>query len=113
MDKFQEYLNNLENPPVSICNDLASNVRKFWKDICFLTNNKIKLPIAGPREDEFDFEWQKGQKILTITLYKNEKKFEWFFHDREKHIIDGSEDICDGIPLNFFDWLKDFEKDSD
>jgi hypothetical protein len=107
LDKFQEYLYNLENPPVNIAGELADNVRKFWKNICIITNNKVKIPIAGPTEDGFQFEWQKNNKVIIIDIY-NRETFEWFFRDRETNIIYGSPAICFGIPLDFVTLLIDF-----
>jgi len=81
---FENYLDNLEKPPIGLSQDFAKHVRTIWHSLQQAVGQELKVPIAGPGgEFGFVFSWTSLDFCLQIDMGPNEE-FEWSFHSRKK-----------------------------
>ena len=90
-ERWQTYLSNLTDDPVSLSPEYAKSIRIVWSKLTSLVEN-IQPPAAAPGGDlGFQLAWNTTKFYLDVDIAPD-GHFEWFFSDKRTKLELGSED---------------------
>ena len=92
LQKWNNYLANLNKPPVNLSFSFAEKVKLVWQNLCQQVGKQLRPPVADHYgELGFLFSWNSEKYCIEIAI-EPDGTFEWFYRDRVSGAYYGSND---------------------
>jgi hypothetical protein len=104
--QWERFLDRLPDEDVGITEEHVQRVREFWYAVEQRVDVTLPLPVTQPiASGAIQLAWNRGVYCVEVDVFPD-GSFEWFFRDRRKGSIDGSNDRVTGMPKKFVERVR-------
>lgn len=102
---WRSFVEALQHAPTNLSAAHVAAVLKHW-DALADQLHALPPPLTAPKDAEYVYMvWDSGTKIFDLEVY-TDGSIQWFFRDRMRREIDGTEDPVAQIPVAAVERLR-------